>query len=214
MNDRFFDLKQEKQNRIINAALKVFSQNGYDRASTDDIVREGSISKGLLFHYFESKLNLFSFLFDYSVRFLTLEYSSRVDRRETDFFTLVRQMELAQMQVMKLHPYLRRFLDMALREDNRAAASQIRQRKEEYLECQRSYLAQADYRVFAPLADSGQMIRLVRYTVEGVTLDLTGRYDFTPEKLYREICRFLGLLEKAFLGEGGHEGETVHHTAE
>ena len=28
MNDKFFDLKQEKQDRMINAALKIFSRKG------------------------------------------------------------------------------------------------------------------------------------------------------------------------------------------
>ena len=49
MNDKFFDLKKEKQDRIINASLKIFALNGYSRASTDEIVKEAEISKGLLF---------------------------------------------------------------------------------------------------------------------------------------------------------------------
>ena len=39
MNEKFFDLKKEKQDRMINASLKVFAMNGYAHASTDDIVR-------------------------------------------------------------------------------------------------------------------------------------------------------------------------------
>ena len=66
MNDKFFDLKQEKQDRMINASLKIFSRGGYRHASTDEIVKEAGISKGLLFHYFGSKLGLYGFLFDYS----------------------------------------------------------------------------------------------------------------------------------------------------
>ena len=52
MNEKFFDLKKEKQDRMINASLKLFAINGYKHASTDDIVNEAGISKGLLFHYF------------------------------------------------------------------------------------------------------------------------------------------------------------------
>ena len=40
MNEKFFDLKKEKQDRMINAALKVFAENGYGHASTDEIVKE------------------------------------------------------------------------------------------------------------------------------------------------------------------------------
>ena len=42
MNDKFFDLKKDKQDRIINAALQVFALNGYRHASTDDIVKLAS----------------------------------------------------------------------------------------------------------------------------------------------------------------------------
>ena len=40
MNEKFFDLKKEKQDRMINAALKVFAENGFRRASTDEMVKE------------------------------------------------------------------------------------------------------------------------------------------------------------------------------
>ena len=91
MNEKFFDLKKEKQDRMINAALKVFAMNGYGHASTDEIVREAGISKGLLFHYFISKLGLYAFVYDYSVRYLLLELTTGVNREETDFFKLVDQ---------------------------------------------------------------------------------------------------------------------------
>ena len=78
MNDKFFELKQAKQDRMINAALKIFALSGYRHASTDDIVREAGISKGLLFHYFGSKIGLYSFLFEYSARFMLLELSREV----------------------------------------------------------------------------------------------------------------------------------------
>ena len=55
MNEKFFDLKREKQDRIMGAAIKFFALYGYENASTDDMVREAHISKGLFFHYFISK---------------------------------------------------------------------------------------------------------------------------------------------------------------
>ena len=69
MNEKFFDLKKEKQDRMINASLKIFALNGYRHASTDDIVAEAGISKGLLFHYFVNKLGLYTF---YAVRIIRL----------------------------------------------------------------------------------------------------------------------------------------------
>ena len=110
MNEKFFDLKKEKQDRMINAALKVFAKNGYAHASTDDIVREAGISKGLLFHYFISKLGLYSFVYDYSVRYMVLELTTGIDKSEQDFFELIRQIKEAELQVMKTYPYMVLFL--------------------------------------------------------------------------------------------------------
>ena len=72
MNERFFDLNKSKQDRIINSALSVFTENGYAHASTDEIVGRAGISKGLLFHYFGSKLGTYAFLYEYSTRYVLL----------------------------------------------------------------------------------------------------------------------------------------------
>ena len=99
MNSKFFDLKKEKQDRIINAALKIFALQGYRHGSTDDIVREAAISKGLLFHYFGSKLGVYRFVYDYSVRFMNLELRSTVSPKETELFAVMKQVECARMHV-------------------------------------------------------------------------------------------------------------------
>ena len=63
MNEKFFDLKKEKQDRMINASLKIFAMNGYGHASTDDIVKEAGISKGLLFFFQVKKFFVHVFLY-------------------------------------------------------------------------------------------------------------------------------------------------------
>lgn len=196
MNDKFFDLKREKQDRMINAALKVFAKSGYRHASTDEIVKEAGISKGLLFHYFESKIGLYAFLFDYSVRFMLLELSREVDRSETDFFALTRQMEEARMQVMKLYPYMQQFLNMGLKENCPEAVAEIEEKRSDYQERMSAYMMQADYSVFAGIGDSERVVRLVRYMIDGITADVSARRDFTPEKLYREICEYIDMLQR------------------
>lgn len=62
MNNKFFKLPVEKQQRIINAAYKVFSQNSYKKAPMSEIANEGGISKALLFHYFVNKKELYMYL--------------------------------------------------------------------------------------------------------------------------------------------------------
>ena len=58
MNDKFFDLSREKQDRMINGALGVFAKNGFKHASTDDMVKAVDVSKGFWCHCLGSKLGV------------------------------------------------------------------------------------------------------------------------------------------------------------
>lgn len=51
--------KEERRNEILGAALEVFIEKGYDKASMDDIVRASGLSKGTLYWYFKNKEALF-----------------------------------------------------------------------------------------------------------------------------------------------------------
>ena len=180
MNDKFFDLKKDKQDRIINAALQVFALNGYRHASTDDIVKLASISKGLLFHYFESKLGLYVFLYEYSSRFMLLEFSREIKETDNDLFLLMKKMETGRMRVLKMYPYMRRFLDMAEKEEWQVAVDAVAEAHKNYEDKIRNYLGQADYSALSPKASREKVIKCVEYTLKGLTEDFSSRADFKP----------------------------------
>lgn len=48
-----------KQQRILAAAIELFTRWGYDKTSLDEIARAAHISKGSIYYYFSSKENLF-----------------------------------------------------------------------------------------------------------------------------------------------------------
>lgn len=47
MNEKFFALPEEKQQRIRNAGYRVFSQNSYRKSPMSEIAEEAGISKSL-----------------------------------------------------------------------------------------------------------------------------------------------------------------------
>ena len=51
---------KETRNKILNAAVKAFSRNGFHQARMDDIAETAGVSKGTLYYNFESKSLLFS----------------------------------------------------------------------------------------------------------------------------------------------------------
>lgn len=50
---------EEKRERILYAAIRMFSQNGYSKATIKDIAKEAGVSFGTVFTYFENKDELF-----------------------------------------------------------------------------------------------------------------------------------------------------------
>lgn len=90
MNQKFFELNEEKRLAIINAGLEVFSKNDYKHALTDDIAAKAGISKGLLFYYFHNKLELYQYLAQYSARLVMklFEKMNIIDGK--DFFDAIK----------------------------------------------------------------------------------------------------------------------------
>jgi TetR/AcrR family transcriptional regulator len=62
--NRSTNLTQEK---IFDAALKEFAENGYKNASTNALIKAAGISKGSLFQYFTSKKVLFEMVLQFAV---------------------------------------------------------------------------------------------------------------------------------------------------
>ncbi len=114
MNDKFWDLKKNRQDSMINGSLKVFTRYGFRHASTDEIVAEAGISKGLLFHYFYSKSGLYAFLSEYSARFALVELDSEIRKTQAlPYFDLQRKLADAESRIMRQYPYLLLFLEKA-----------------------------------------------------------------------------------------------------
>ena len=196
MNEKFFDLKKEKQDRMINAALKIFSIGGYKHASTDDIVSEAGISKGLLFHYFGSKLGLYSFLYDYSVRFMKLEITGGVSSTEQDYFEIRRAMEYAKMQVLNNYPYMQQFLDRCRFEDVSEALMAIERQKNVLTDIQAVLKNQSNRSLFKDGVDYEKLDQMLTYTVDGLMDARFQDASFQPELLYNETCAYFDMMKK------------------
>nr|WP_243183496.1 TetR/AcrR family transcriptional regulator [Anaerosolibacter carboniphilus] len=121
---KFYSLEPEKRERIINAALKEFARNGYEKASTNEIIKEAEISKGSLFNYFNSKKELYLFLLDYVVEVIDQIYDE-IDWNERDFLERMRQFGLVKFKIYKEFPQAFNFLKAVAREDAAEVKSEI-----------------------------------------------------------------------------------------
>lgn len=201
MNGKFFDLKKEKQDRMINAALKVFALQGYRHACTDEIVREAAISKGLLFHYFQNKIGLYRFIYDYSVRYMNLELRSMVSAKETDLFEVLKAVEGARMHAMRSYPYMQQFLNRCMSEDSYEALLAIEEKRGALEETYAVIDGQIDYSRMPEGVDGEKLRKMLDFTVKGLMTERFQDASFQPEMLYGEICGYLDMMKNVVYRE-------------
>lgn len=60
----FYNLSDEKKNRILDAALKEFSVRTFSQASLNQIIKNADIPKGSFYQYFENKEDIYLYLME------------------------------------------------------------------------------------------------------------------------------------------------------
>lgn len=196
MNEKFFDLAREKQDRMINGAVEVFAKNGYKHASTDDMVKAVGISKGLWFHYFGSKEGIYVFVYDYCVKYMLLELSTVVNEEEKDYFELMRQISCAKTKAAKSYPYLTIFLEEAAREPLQDIAAKTAESRQIYDDRIAALLKPAEMGRVSDRARCERIRKLLDYSISGIIRERTGE---ASEAVYREIKTCIDLVEQMVL---------------
>lgn len=75
--------REERQIDIIKAAIRVFSEYGFDGAKMESIAKETGIGKGTIYEYFASKESLFEEILKYSIDEFSLGLKESIDKGET-----------------------------------------------------------------------------------------------------------------------------------
>lgn len=100
---KFRNVDIEKQQQILNAALQEFTEKEYDLASTNKIVKEAGIGKGMLFYYFENKKGLYDYLIDYCIEVIEREYLEVIDFSARDLFERMKSLSGIKWDFMMKH---------------------------------------------------------------------------------------------------------------
>ncbi|KUO59883.1 MAG: TetR family transcriptional regulator [Gracilibacter sp. BRH_c7a] len=162
---KFYSLEPDKRERIINASLKEFARNGYEKASTNEIIKEAEISKGSLFNYFNSKRELYLFLLDYVVKVIDKIYIE-IDWNQTDIFQRMREIGLIKLKIYKKYPHAFNFLKAAAHEDATEVKSEINKIGKYLIESglERGY-KNIDWTKFRDDIDIQKMMKIINWTI-------------------------------------------------
>jgi TetR/AcrR family transcriptional regulator len=205
MSTKFFNLEKEKQDRIVNAAIKEFALKGFDHASTNEIVKEAGISKGLLFHYFGNKKQMFFFLFDYGIEIITEEFYKKVDLTEPDFFARVRQSVLIKMELLNIYPDIFKFIESAYLEDSLEVKGELEKKIKELNEINMGRVYEGiDFSKFRGDMDVTKVLKIITWTFEKMSdeelqkVKLIPGYDIDYQKVQAELEEYLNIMTKCF----------------
>ena len=197
MNEKFWDLKKAKQDSMINGSLKVFARFGYRHASTDEIVAEAGVSKGLIFHYFYSKNGLYEFLAEYSARFALVELGSEL-RREgiLPFFELQRKLVRAESRILRQYPYMLLFLERAGRDLSSENPDEVLASTSLYTD-RRSELQRSAILPASLTPSDGEMIGvLLDLERNDLALRLLDQNVLSPDKYSEGMSAYSHMLER------------------
>lgn len=204
-------MDEEKRQRIIEASIEEFGK-GYALASTNEIVRKAGVSKGLLFHYFGSKKNLFLEVFkEATVKLQERLLSSHEADQENmagDIFHLLTRLALIKLRLFQDEPALYQFLATAIQD----SPDEIRQELQVFIDSTAEYgigrlLDGIELSDLRPDVDPVKAIKLIQLVMDGFQQDYLRRKDLASldwDKEVAEFTEYMDILRKG-LGRGQSE---------
>ncbi|MCC6221229.1 MAG: TetR/AcrR family transcriptional regulator [Deltaproteobacteria bacterium] len=96
------DMPQGPRERVLNAALKLFVEQGYFNTNIPDISRESKCSIGSIYHHFLNKEEIASELYKLGIRHFRAALNDSVDQN-ANLETQVRSIVLAFLQFAETH---------------------------------------------------------------------------------------------------------------
>ena len=200
MNEKFFALPQEKQQAIINAGYRVFSQNSYKNSPMSEIADEAGISKSLLFHYFRNKKELYLFLWDKCAE-TTVEYLTRYDcyGQKKLFDSMERGMK-AKMQIIRLYPDMGNFTIRAFYENDPQISAAIQESYHKYfnLKAEKTRL-NLDPEQFIPGLDVAMMYREMYLASEGYLWEMLQRGELDVPRIEQDFTKLMDFWKSVYL---------------
>ncbi|GEN86879.1 TetR/AcrR family transcriptional regulator [Oceanobacillus sojae] len=119
----FFNLPKEKQDNLLAAAKKEFSNKPLNKASVSNIIKNADIPRGSFYQYFDGKEDAFYYLLEKQMKLNSEEFISILKKNNGNLFetfTETFQRMLKEFQVQKNRDFFRNvFLNMDYKMENK-----------------------------------------------------------------------------------------------
>ena len=106
--DTFFNLPDEKRQRVIDAAIDEFAERSFHEARVTAIAEGAGIAMGSFYQYFEDKKDLFKYIIELVVKekLAYINQDMMANMQDYAFFQLLREIYSSGLRFAKEHPRL------------------------------------------------------------------------------------------------------------
>ena len=200
MKERFFSLPVEKQQAILNAGYRVFSQNSYKNSPMSEIASEAGISKSLLFYYFHNKKELYLFLWDKCAE-ITIEFLTKYECYEQkELFESMERGMKAKMEIIRRYPDMANFTIKAFYEKDEDICLAIQESYQKYFHLKaRKTQLNLDPEQFIPNLDIPMMYREIYLASEGYLWEMVQRGNLDIEQMEKDFKKLLDFWKSIYL---------------
>ena len=205
MYENFEKIPAEDQQRILNACIEEFAQNGYQQASTNAIVKRAGIPKGTLFYFFGNKKDLYLYILDHAIRQFAARYTELAGDMPTDLFERLLHRGWVKFQFAAEEPVLfRLFYDAFINTPDEIQA-ELRSRSGGYATASVGLLTEGlDLSKFREDVDVEKAVALIQLTLDGLMnkyLDAFKKMDPTEglalvEQISAECREYFKLIQQ------------------
>lgn len=200
MNERFFSLPEEKQQDIINAGFRVFSENSYKKSPTSEIAAEAGISKSLLFHYFQNKKELYLYLWDKCAE-ITIDHLTRAGCYEqTDLFEMMHRGMEAKLTLIRKYPRIGTFVIKAYFEKDPDVRPAVQKSFQKMLDFKAmKTLKNVNPDDFIPGIDIEQMYRQMYWASEGYLWEKVQGAELDVDQMGKDFEKMIAFWKQVYL---------------
>lgn len=190
----------KKYETLIMTAYQQFALHGYEKTTIDDILKVSGISKGLFYHHFANKNELFVSLYTQAAKEITEKTLEIFESENMDLTSFAKKYMQMQFSLSKKTPYLFTFLKRAESEKIGDIQEIL---KHVLVHRHRLIMERLDWHCLQKGVTKEQAISLVTWVAEGFTNEVLEKRGFFAEEDYPTFCAYLDIMSESILEKRG-----------
>ncbi len=192
MYQNFENLSQDKKQRILEACILEFAEKGYEKASTNIIIKDAKVSKGILFHYFGNKKSLFLYIVEYGIQFLITEYRKYPLQELGDIFDRIIEFGMIKLKITHSNPNISKLIAHAFMNTPEDIRSEIQEKyKQLSNEFMPSLFKDIDSSKFRSGVNPQKALEIVMLFLEALQQKYNKEYQGREQELLGDVDKIM-----------------------